>query len=141
MNVQPIPSGCEAPIPYLVVRGAAKAIEFYKQPFGATELTRMSPAGGSAVMHAEIKIRNSVLMLADENPKMNYLAPQANQTPPVSIMLYVPDVDAWYDRAVRAGGQPTLPPTDHAYGDRGAGVTDEWGNFWYMATPLPSPNE
>ena len=55
---------------------------------------------------------------------------------PPQLYLYVPDVDAWYDRAVRAGAQPTYPPTDQAYGDRGAGVTDEWGNFWYMATPL-----
>lgn len=116
---------------FIRVRGAAKFIDFMKRAFGATELMRADGPEGQ-VRHSVIRIVDSAVAASDAREE----APSR-----VTLYLYVPDVDAWYDRAVRAGAQPTLPPTDHAYGDRGAGVTDEWGNFWYMATPLLSPNE
>ena len=111
---------------FIKVREAAKLIDFVNRAFGAAELMRADGPEGQ-VRHAVIRIGDSVIGVGDAGEEALY-AP--------GLYLYVPDVDAWYDRAVRAGAQPTLPPTDHAYGDRGAGVTDEWGNFWYMATPL-----
>jgi PhnB protein len=111
---------------FIKVRGASKLIDFMKRAFGASELMRAEGPGGS-VRHALIRIGDSVIAASDAQEETVY---------PPQLYLYVPDVDAWYDRAVRAGAQPTVPPTDHGYGDRGGGVTDEWGNFWYMATPL-----
>jgi uncharacterized glyoxalase superfamily protein PhnB len=111
---------------FIKVRGAARLIDFVKQAFGAAELMRADGPEGQ-VRHSIIRMGDSVVAISDAG----------EETPsPLQLYLYVPDVDAWYDRAVRAGAQPSFPPTDHAYGDRGAGVTDEWGNFWYMATPL-----
>jgi uncharacterized glyoxalase superfamily protein PhnB len=96
-----------------------------KQAFGAAELMRADGPEGQ-VRHSIIRLGDSIVGISDTQ----------EETPsPLQLYLYVPDVDAWYDRAVRAGAQPSYPPTDQAYGDRGAGVTDEWGNFWYMATP------
>jgi len=111
---------------FIRVRGAAKLIDFVKQAFGATELMRADGPEG-LVRHSMVRMGDSVVGISDAHEE----APS-----PLQLYLYVPDVDAWYDRAVRAGAQPSYPPTDHAYGDRGAGVTDAWGNFWYMATPL-----
>jgi uncharacterized glyoxalase superfamily protein PhnB len=111
---------------FIKVRGAARLIDFVKQAFGAAELMRADGPEGQ-VRHSIIRMGDSVVAISDAGEE----APS-----PLQLYLYVPDVDAWYDRAVRAGAQPGFPPTDHAYGDRGAGVTDEWGNFWYMATPL-----
>jgi PhnB protein len=110
---------------FVKVRGAAKFIEFLQQAFGAAELMRADGPGGQ-VKHAVIRLGDSVFATSDRREEVLSES---------QLHLYVPDVDAMYDRAVRAGAQPTYPPTDHAYGDRGAGVTDEWGNFWYMATP------
>jgi PhnB protein len=111
---------------FLKVRDAAKLIDFVKRAFGAAELMRADGPEGQ-VRHAVIRISDSVVAISDGREGELY---------PPQLFLYVPDVDAWYDRAVRAGAHPTYPPTDHAHGDRGAGVTDQWGNFWYMATPL-----
>lgn len=97
-----------------------------KRAFGAAELMKVDGPEGS-LRHALVRIGDSVVATGDTREEL---------PSPANLYLYVPDVDAWYDRAVRAGAQSTLQPTDHAYGDRGAGVTDEWGNFWYMATPL-----
>jgi PhnB protein len=108
------------------VREAAKLIDFMTRAFGASEVMRADGPDG-LVRHAVIRIGDSVIATSDAREETLF---------PPQLYLYVPDVDAWYDRAVRAGAQPTYPPTDQAYGDRGAGVTDEWGNFWYMATPL-----
>src|SRR6185503_16564584 len=105
------------------VREAAKLIDFMKRAFGATEVMR-ADGPNARVMHAVIRIGDSVLGTSDARDEEPLYPPQ--------LYLYVPDVDAWYDRAVRAGAQPTYAPTDHAHGDRGAGVTDEWGHFWYM---------
>src|ERR1044071_6530900 len=110
MSAKPIPDGYDSLIPYLVVRGAAKAIEFYKQLFGATELLRMPDPGGTVIKHAELKIRISVLMLADENPAYDLLSPQSiNGPPPSSLLLYLPDVDAVYEKAVALGAKPLQP--------------------------------
>jgi len=109
------------------VHEAAKLIDFMTRAFGASEVMRADGPDG-LVRHAVIRIGDSVIATSDARGEEPLYPPQ--------LYLYVPDVDAWYDRAVRAGAQPTYPPTDQAYGDRGAGVTDEWGNFWFAATPL-----
>jgi PhnB protein len=111
---------------FIKVQGAARLIDFVKQAFGATELMRADGPEGQ-VRHSIIRMGDSIVAISDAHEE----APS-----PLQLYLYVPDVDDWYDRAVRAGAQPSYPPTDQAYGDRGAGVTDAWGNFWYMATPL-----
>jgi len=112
---------------FLKVRSGAKLIDFLKQAFGAAELTRADGPEGQ-VRHSIIRLGDSVVAISD--------AANEEAVSLLGLYLYVPDVDAWYDRAVRAGAQSSFPPTDHAYGDRGAAVTDEWGNSWYMATPL-----
>src|SRR6185503_18707880 len=110
------PEGFNSVTPYLIVSDAAKAIEFYKQAFGATELLRMEAPGGK-IGHAEIKVGNSPIMLADEMPEMGYLSPKSLGGTPVSIMIYVEDVDAVAGRAVAAGAQVLKPWADQFYGD------------------------
>lgn len=135
MSVKPIPDGYDALTPYLVVRNADKAIEFYKELFGATELMRMSSPDGKSVMHAELKIRNSVMMLGDENPRMNVFAPDASgKPPPVSVMWYVPDVDALFKKAVSMGAKGLMPPMDMFWGDRFCKFADPFGHLWGVAT-------
>ena len=138
MATKAIPEGYDALIPYLVVRGASKAIEFYKELFGATELHRMPyPDNPNALAHAEIKIRNHVLMLGDENPQMNCLSPQALNGPsPVSIMIYVPDVDAVFKKASAMGVKVLTPPTDMFWGDRFSKFVDPFGHQWSLATHI-----
>jgi PhnB protein len=101
---KPIPEGYHSVTPYLIVKGAAEAIDFYKRAFGATELLRMTHAK-SGIAHAEIKIGDSVIMLADENPNMEYRGPRSLGGSTVSIMLYVTDVDGTFERAVKAGAR------------------------------------
>lgn len=132
-SVQPIPQGYHTATPYLFVNGAAKAIEFYKRAFGATELFRMTQPDGK-VGHAEIKIGDSPIMLADEFPEMGARSPQALGGSPVMIYLYVEDVDAVFTQAVAAGAKVTRPVKDQFYGDRSGGVTDPFGHLWYIAT-------
>jgi PhnB protein len=132
-KVNPIPDGYHSVTPYIVVDGGARAIEFYKQAFGATELFRMAGPDGK-IGHAEIKIGDSHVMLADEHPEMNARSPQAFGGSPVSLMLYVEDVDATVGRALEAGATLTRPVADQFYGDRTGGVTDPFGHFWYVAT-------
>src|SRR5207253_897002 len=133
--VHPIPAGYDSLIPYLIVRDAAKAIEFYKQLFGATEVVRMPNPDDGLIMHAELKIRNSMLMLTDENPKFGCLSPlsQSGQ-PPVSIFLYVPDVDAVFAKGTSLGAKATMPPMDAFWGDRYGKFTDPFGHVWSLAT-------
>lgn len=135
MNTKTIPDGYNALIPYFVVRDAAKAIEFYKALFGATELFRMTYPNSPLIMHAEIKIRGHVLMLGDENPQMHYLSPLSLNAPsPVSIMLYVGDVDALFQQAVALGAKGEMPPMDMFWGDRYAKFVDPFGHSWSVAT-------
>ena len=132
-EVRPIPEGYGAVTPYLIVNGAARAIEFYKQAFGATETFRMERPDGR-VGHAEIKIGDSHVMLADEHPEMGARGPQAIGGSPISLVLYVEDVDATVNRAVEAGAKLTRPVANQFYGDRTGGVEDPFGHAWYVAT-------
>ena len=132
-KVRPIPEGYGTVTPYLIVDGAARAIEFYKQAFGATETFRMERPDGR-VGHAEIKIGDSHVMLADEHPEMGARGPQAIGGSPISLVLYVEDVDATVNRAVEAGAKLTRPVANQFYGDRTGGVEDPFGHAWYVAT-------
>jgi PhnB protein len=125
MTVKPIPEGHNTVSPYVIVRGAAEVIDLLTQAFGATELFRM-PTPDGAIGHAEVRIGDSVVMLADasaENPPM-----------PCTVHVYVTDVDAAYRRALRAGAVSLREPADQFYGDRNAGVTDAGGNRWWIST-------
>src|ERR1700758_4732742 len=131
--VRPIPEGYHTATPYLILKGAASAIEFYKKAFGAVELFRMSDPSGK-VGHAEIKIGDSVIMLADEYPEMGYKSPQSLGGSPVSILLYFEDVDAVFKRALAAGAKETIPVKDQFYGDRNGTLHDPFGHVWTIAT-------
>jgi len=131
--IKPIPDGYHSVTPYLICKGAAKAIEFYKQAFGATELFRMEGPGDS-VGHAEIKIGDSPIMLADEFPEMQARSPESYGGSPVSIMLYVEDVDKVVERAVADGAKVVRPVQDQFYGDRNGTLTDPFGHTWTIAT-------
>jgi PhnB protein len=133
MPVKPIPDGYHTATPYLIVDGAAKAIDFYRKAFGATELMRLAAPNGK-VGHAEIKIGDSPIMLADEFPEMGAKSPQAFGGSPVSIALYVKDVDAMFNQAVAAGGQVKRPVMDQFYGDRSGTLVDPFGHTWTIAT-------
>lgn len=132
-NVKSIPDGYHSVTPYLIIKGASDAIEFYKKAFGATELFRM-PAPGGKVGHAEIKIGDSPIMLADESPEMGYVGPATLGGTPVSIMIYVEDVDTVYNQAIAAGGKELKPLQDQFYGDRSGSLKDPFGHTWHVAT-------
>jgi uncharacterized glyoxalase superfamily protein PhnB len=125
MAVKSIPDGYHTVTPYLIVEGAQKLIDFLKQGFGAKETFSM-PGPDGKIGHAEVKIGNSMVMLADANPRW-----KATKT---MLYLYVEDVDAVYKQAVTAGGKSVLEPTNQFYGDRSAGVEDAFGNHWGIAT-------
>jgi PhnB protein len=129
----PIPEGYRTATPYLIVKGAAEAIEFYKRAFGATEMLRMADPQGR-VAHAEIRIGDSVIMLADEHPAMGYRGPRALGGSSVSILLYLDDVDTVFERAVRAGAKALRPVADQFYGDRSGTLEDPFGHVWTIAT-------
>jgi PhnB protein len=128
-----IPEGYNSITPYLVIKGAAEAIEYYKKVFGATEVMRMPDPSGR-IGHAELKIGNSHIMLADEFPEMNYRAPVSDGSSPVSILLYVEDVDSIVERAVAAGAKILKPVQDQFYGDRSGFIQDPFGHLWGVAT-------
>ena len=133
MPVKAIPDGYHTATPYLVVRNAAQAIEFYKKAFGAQELMRMAMPDGK-IGHAEIKIGNSVIMLADENDRGVSKSPQALGGTTGGVMLYVEDADATFKRAVDAGGKTFMAPTDMFWGDRYGQFIDPFGQVWSVAT-------
>jgi PhnB protein len=133
MATKPIPDGYRTATPYLIVRGAAEAIEFYKRAFGATEMLRMADPQGR-VGHAEIKIGDSVIMLADEHPAMGYRGPHSLGGSSVSILLYLEDVDAVFARAIKAGAKGKRPVMDQFYGDRSGTLEDPFGHLWTVAT-------
>jgi PhnB protein len=142
MPVNPIPDGYHSVTPYLVIDGAAKAIEFYKNAFGAVELFRMDkPCGGIA--HAEIKIGDSPVMLADEFPEYGIRGPKALSGTPVSLMIYVEDCDAVFRKAVTAGASVKQEPADQFWGDRMGKIEDPFGHIWSIATHTEdlSPDE
>lgn len=131
-KVLPIPKGYHSVTPYLIVNNAAKAIDFYKKVFGAKEIARMEHSG--KVGHAELKIGDAKIMLADEYPEMGARSPVAYGGSPISIYLYVKDVDAVVKLAVRSGAKLTRPVDNMFYGDRSGGITDPFGHIWYVAT-------
>ena len=132
-NVKPIPDGYHSVTPYLIIKGAGDAIEFYKKAFGATELFRMAQPDGK-VGHAEIKIGDSPIMLSDENPELGYTSPTTLGGTPVSIMIYVDDVDTIFKQAIAAGGKQQKPVQDQFYGDRSGSLQDPFGHVWHVAT-------
>jgi PhnB protein len=132
-KVKPVPDGYHSATPYLIVDGAAKALDFYKQVFGATERMRM-PGPGGKVGHAEIDIGDSVIMLADEHPEMGARGPRAFGGAAVSLHLYVPDVDATVKKAVAAGAKLLRPVEDKFYGDRMGTIEDPFGHHWHVST-------
>jgi PhnB protein len=132
-KVSPIPKGYHTATPYLIVAGAAAAIEFYKKAFGATELMRF-PGPGGKLMHAEIKVGDSPIMLADEMPEMDVKGPKAYGGTAVGIMLYVPDVDTMFKQAVAAGAKVHKPVEDQFYGDRSGTIIDPFGHKWTLST-------
>jgi len=131
--VKPIPDGYGSVTPYLVVRGASRAIDFYTRVFGAKELFRMDGPNGT-VGHAEINVGSSRVMLADEVPSMGAMAPQTIGGTPVHLLLYVADVDVVVDRAVKAGATLTRAVENKFYGDRAGSITDPFGHSWTVAT-------
>jgi PhnB protein len=135
MTTKAIPDGYDSLIPSIIVNDAARAIEFYKKVFGATELMRMPQADSPKIAHAEIKIRNHVLMLGDECPEMGACAPQPDAGPPsTSVMLYVTDVDAVYNSALSLGARSVMAPMDMFWGDRYGKFIDPFGHQWGVAT-------
>lgn len=132
-TVKPIPEGYHTATPYLIITNAAKALDFYKDAFKATELVRL-PTPDGKVAHAEIQIGDSRIMLADEVPQWDARSPQTLGGSAVQIMLYVDDVDAFVARAVAAGATLFKPVEDQFYGDRSGSITDPFGHKWTIAT-------
>ena len=131
--VKAIPDGYHTVTPYLILSGASDAIAFYKKALGAEEVMRMADPGGK-IHHAEIEIGDSRIMLADEHPEIQALSPKTVGGSPVSIHLYVADVDGAVERAVSAGAKLIRPVADHFYGDRVGGIEDPFGYRWFIAT-------
>lgn len=143
-KVSPIPKGYHSITPYLVIKGAAQAIEYYKKVFGANELVRM-PGPDGKIGHAELQIGDSRIMLADENPNMGqgYTSAATLGASPVSLYLYMPDVDSVFQKAVAAGGKVLKPVETQFYGDRSGFIQDPFGHLWGIATHVEdvSPEE
>ena len=141
-KVKPIPEGYHTITPYLSIKGASDAIEFYKKAFGAKEVMRMGEPDGR-IGHAELQIGDSKIMLADEHPEMDFRSPRAIGGTPVLLHLYVEDVDNVVGRAVAAGAKVVRPVQDQFYGDRSGSVADPYGHVWHVATHTEdlSPDE
>ncbi len=134
-NVKPIPDGYHSVQPYLIVKNAAAAIDFYIKAFGAKERLRMTDKN-NRVGHAEIEIGDSCVMMADEHPEIGAYSPAHYGGSPVSLMVYVTDCDAVYAQALKAGAKSEREPKDQFYGDRSAGVIDPFGFKWYIGTHI-----
>jgi uncharacterized glyoxalase superfamily protein PhnB len=133
-QVKAIPEGCHTVTPYLMVRGADRAIEFYKRAFGAEELMRMPGPDGRTIMHAELKIGDSRVYLSEEAPEMGCRSPQSLGGTAIALHLYVEDVDVAFKQAVAAGAQVRMPVADMFWGDRYGKLVDPFGHEWGMAT-------
>ena len=131
--VKPIPEGYHSISPSLTCKDAARAIEYYKNVFGAKELMRM-PSPDGKISHAELKIGDSIIFVNDEFPQMGATAPTAAGGSPIYLFLYVPDVDAVFNRAVAAGARVAMPVADMFWGDRYGKLTDPFGHLWGIAT-------
>jgi PhnB protein len=132
-NVKPIPDGYHSVTPYLFIRGAGGAIDFYKKVFGAVEVVRMTGPIGQ-VMHAELKIGDSIVMMADENPKAGAMSPQTAGGISISLHVYVEDVDGVVQKAVDSGAKLLRPIQNQFYGDRSGTLIDPFGHMWSVAT-------
>ena len=141
-KVKPIPDGSHSVTPHLVCAGAAAAIEFYKKAFNAVETLRL-PGPQGKLMHAEVRIGDSAVMLVDESPEWGMLGPKSLKGSPVTIHLYVEDIDAFVARAVGAGAKITMPIADMFWGDRYGTLEDPFGHRWSVATHVRdvSPEE
>ena len=134
MTASYIPEGYHSVTPYLIVDGAAEAIRFYERAFGASEVLRMPMGDSGKLAHAEIKIGDSHVMLADEFPDMDFLGPLKRGGATASLMIYLPDVDAAYARALEAGATEERPPEDQFWGDRMGTLRDPFGHRWSLAS-------
>ena len=141
-TMKPIPEGYHSVTPYMICKGAAEAIEFYKKAFGAVEVMRMAGPNGQ-IGHAEIKIGDSHIMLSDEHPEVGIYSPQHYGGSPISVLIYVENADATVNAAVGAGAKVTRPLKDEFYGDRAGTVVDPFGHQWYVHTHIKdvSPEE
>jgi PhnB protein len=133
MGVKPIPDGYSSVTPYLIVSGAASAIDYYRMAFDAQEIMRM-PGPDGKIMHAELQIGSSRIMLADESPQMGHKSPQTLGGSGTGLMLYVNDVDDTFQRAISGGGKVERPVQNQFYGDRSGNLTDPFGHQWTIAT-------
>ena len=142
MAIKAVPDGYHSVTPYLIVKGGAEAIEFYKRAFGATELMRMDGPDGH-VGHAELKIGDSIIMLADEQPGMGYRSPQTLGGAGVSLMVYVERVDETFKSGLAAGAKELQPIRNQFYGDRSGTLQDPFGHVWTVSTHVEdvSPEE
>jgi PhnB protein len=142
MKINPIPAGYHSVTPYLIIKGAARALDFYQRAFGATELMRI-PGPGDQIGHAEMLLGDSHIMLADECPQMNALSPQTLGGSAVLLHLYVPDADAMFAQAIAAGATVEQPMENKFYGDRSGSVLDPFGHRWTLSTHVEdvSPEE
>lgn len=141
-KVRPIPTGFRNVTPYLFIKNAARAIDYYKNVFGATERMRM-PGSNGRVMHAELQIGDSIVMLADENPSAGIKSPETVGGASSSLHIYVEDVDATTKKAVQEGARLVRPVKDEFYGDRSGTIVDPFGHMWSIATHIEdvSPEE
>lgn len=132
MSVKPVPAGYHTATPYLIVDGAAAAIDFYRKAFGAEEIMRFEHDG--TIGHAEVRIGDSTIMLADAMPDMGYRSPAAYGGSPVGLMLYVSDADEVFNRAVKLGAESVREVRDEFYGDRSGNLKDPFGHVWTIST-------
>ena len=141
-KVKPIPDGYHTLTSYLIADNAAKALDFYKKAFGAKELFRMAGPDGK-IAHSELKIGDSKIMVGDESPQMGALGPKSIGGSPVTLMLYVKDVDKLFTQAVAAGAKETRPVMNQFYGDRSGSLEDPFGHKWVISTRVEnvSPKE
>jgi PhnB protein len=133
MNASPIPAGHHTVAPYLAIKDGVRALEFYKKAFGATETYKLMLPDGR-LGHAEMRLGDSMIMLSDEFPEYGGKAPQTLGGSPVSIHLYVEDVDAFFNKALAAGAKERKPVKDQFYGDRSGQLEDPFGHLWWVAT-------
>jgi PhnB protein len=133
MAVRPVPDGYHAVTPYLVMKQAAQALAYYDHAFGAIETLRLTAPDGR-IGHAEVRIGDSMVMLADEHPELGHVGPQTLGGSAVSLMVYVPDVDKVFARAIAAGAKEKKPIADQFYGDRCGTLEDPFGHVWTIAT-------
>lgn len=143
-QVNPIPEGFSTITPHMVIRNASDAIEFYKKAFGAEEIMRMPGPDGNSIMHAEIKIGNSMIMIVDERPDMTkVVSPQKLGGSTVGLTIYCEDADALFQRAIDAGATEMMKPMDMFWGDRYSKVVDPFGHVWEVCTHIEdvSPEE